>query len=73
MKKMRKVKTMPIYDYKCGEGHMTEIKLPMLQETPASTPCSNCGSVAKRVFTTPVVEFKGNGFYSTDKKITIGE
>jgi predicted nucleic acid-binding Zn ribbon protein len=51
---------------------MTELKLPMLQETPSTTSCKNCGSVAKRVFVAPVVEFKGDGFYTNDKKVTIG-
>jgi putative FmdB family regulatory protein len=63
---------MPIYDYKCESNHMTELKLPMLQETPSTTSCKNCGSVAKRVFVAPVVEFKGDGFYTNDKKVTIG-
>jgi len=64
---------MPIYDYKCPTGHMSELKVSILEETPKSTPCSDCGDVAKRVFNTPVVEFKGEGFYANDKKRPKGE
>lgn len=64
---------MPIYDYKCDKAHMTEIKISMLDETPKSTPCSECGKEAKRVFNTPVIEFRGNGFYANDKKKPKGE
>lgn len=57
---------MPTYDYKCGSGHEhTEVR--RLTE-PAISRCPECGEELKRVFKTPAVIFKGDGFYTNDKK-----
>ena len=60
---------MPTYDYKCENGH-SHAQTRRLTE-PAITICPECKQELKRVFTAPVVNFKGDGFYSNDKKTTI--
>lgn len=60
---------MPTYDYKCEAGH-SHSQTRRLTE-PAITVCPDCKKELRRVYTPPVVSFKGYGFYSTDKKYEI--
>ena len=56
---------MPIYEYRCPNGHTFEL-FQKMSDPPAET-CPSCGAgpVEKLLF--PVaVHFKGSGFYSTD-------
>ena len=56
---------MPIYEYRCPNGHTFEL-FQKMSDPPAQT-CPTCGAgpVEKLLF--PVaVHFKGSGFYSTD-------
>jgi putative FmdB family regulatory protein len=56
---------MPIYEYRCPNGHTFEVFQRM--SDPPSQTCETCGAgpVEKLLF--PVaVHFKGSGFYSTD-------
>ena len=56
---------MPIYEYRCPNGHTFEL-FQKMSDAPADT-CVTCGAgpVEKLLF--PVaVHFKGSGFYSTD-------
>ena len=56
---------MPIYEYRCPNGHTFEVFQRMTD--PPVTACETCGAgpVEKLLF--PVaVHFKGSGFYSTD-------
>ena len=56
---------MPIYEYRCPNGHTFEVFQRMTD--PAVGSCEICGAgpVEKLLF--PVaVHFKGSGFYSTD-------
>ena len=56
---------MPIYEYRCPNGHTFEM-FQRMSDPPAET-CVTCGAgpVEKLLF--PVaVHFKGSGFYSTD-------
>ena len=56
---------MPIYEYRCPNGHTFEL-FQKMSDAPAET-CVTCGKgpVEKLLF--PVaVHFKGSGFYSTD-------
>ena len=55
---------MPIYEYKCDNGHVFDVMQKMADE-PLST-CVECGAPAHRVLTAPAVHFKGSGFYNTD-------
>jgi putative FmdB family regulatory protein len=56
---------VPIYEYRCPNGHTFEV-FQRMTDPPAET-CITCGAgpVEKLLF--PVaVHFKGSGFYSTD-------
>ena len=56
---------MPIYEYRCPNGHTFEV-FQKMADAPVEV-CSTCGEgpVEKLLF--PVaVHFKGSGFYSTD-------
>ena len=55
---------MPIYEYRCGNGHTFEVMQRMTDEP--LTSCSTCDAPVERVFHPVAVHFKGSGFYSTD-------
>ena len=56
--------SVPIYEYKCDNGHVFDVMQKMADE-PLSE-CIECGAPAVRVLTAPAVHFKGSGFYNTD-------
>jgi putative FmdB family regulatory protein len=55
---------MPIYEYKCENGHVFEA-LQRMADDPL-TRCEQCGAPVERVFHPIAVHFKGSGFYTTD-------
>ena len=55
---------MPIYEYKCTNGHVFEAFQSVSDDPP--TECEQCGAPVERVFHPVAVHFKGSGFYSTD-------
>jgi putative FmdB family regulatory protein len=56
---------MPIYEYKCPNGHLFEVFHGMTEAGPAT--CEVCGAAPLQVVLHPVaVHYKGSGFYSTD-------
>jgi putative FmdB family regulatory protein len=56
---------VPIYEYRCPNGHTFELFQKMSDAPPAACPTCGAGPVEKILF--PVaVHFKGSGFYSTD-------
>ena len=56
---------MPIYEYKCPQGHVFELFQRMSDPPPEA--CEICGaSPVERVLYPVAVHFKGSGFYSTD-------
>ena len=56
---------MPIYEYKCPNGHLVEVIHGMTEEGP--TVCEVCGAgPLQRVLHPVAVHYKGSGFYSTD-------
>ena len=55
---------MPIYEYKCENGHVFDVIQRMVDEP--LTECQECGAPAVRVLHSPAVHFKGSGFYNTD-------
>ena len=56
---------MPIYEYRCPNGHTFELFHKMSDSPPAGCTVCAAGPVEKVLF--PVaVHFKGSGFYSTD-------
>jgi putative FmdB family regulatory protein len=56
---------MPIYEYKCPNGHVFEV-FGRMSDPPAEV-CEVCGaSPVERVLYPVAVHFKGSGFYTTD-------
>jgi putative FmdB family regulatory protein len=56
---------MPIYEYKCPNGHLVEVIHGMKEEGPSV--CEMCGAGPLQIVLHPVaVHYKGSGFYSTD-------
>ena len=55
---------MPIYEYRCENGHTFEVMQRMVDDPLSS--CSTCGAPVQRVFHPVAVHFKGSGFYNTD-------
>lgn len=56
---------MPIYDYKCVCGHSIEINH-LMSHSPTIL-CFKCAKTMSKGVSSPVISFKGDGFYSTDK------
>jgi len=56
---------MPIYEYRCPEGHTFEVFQRM--SDPPVDACEVCGAGSVQKVLYPVaVHFKGSGFYTTD-------
>ena len=56
---------MPIYEYRCPNGHLFELFQRMGEAAPDK--CEVCGEgPVERVLYPVAVHFKGTGFYSTD-------
>ncbi len=55
---------MPIYEYKCENGHVFDV-IQKFSDEPL-TECAECGAPAVRVLHSPAVHFKGSGFHNTD-------
>jgi putative FmdB family regulatory protein len=56
---------MPIYEYRCPNGHLFELFQRMGEPPPEV--CEVCGEgPVERVLYPVAVHFKGSGFYSTD-------
>jgi putative FmdB family regulatory protein len=55
---------MPIYEYRCEQGHTFEV-MQRMSDDPVSS-CRTCEAPVARVFHPVAVHFKGSGFYNTD-------
>jgi putative FmdB family regulatory protein len=55
---------MPIYEYRCEQGHTFEV-MQRMTDDPVSS-CQTCEAPVQRVFHPVAVHFKGSGFYNTD-------
>jgi putative FmdB family regulatory protein len=56
---------VPIYEYKCPNGHLFEVFHGMTEPRPEA--CEICGAGPLQTVLHPVsVHYKGSGFYSTD-------
>jgi len=55
---------MPIYEYRCENGHTFEV-MQRMTEDPLAV-CTTCEAPVQRVFHPVAVHFKGSGFYNTD-------
>ncbi len=57
---------MPLYEYRCADGHHYEKAEPFA--APTEQVCPRCGKRSRRQISLPAVIFKGPGFYSTDNR-----
>lgn len=55
---------MPIYEYKCENGHVFDV-MQKMSEDPLME-CVECGAPVRKVLQPVGISFKGSGFYSTD-------
>ena len=55
---------MPIYEYKCENGHVFDVMQKMSDDPLAE--CVECGAPVRKVLQPVGISFKGSGFYSTD-------
>lgn len=55
---------MPIYEYRCDNGHTFEALQKFSDDAIES--CEVCGAPAHRVLHPVAIHFKGSGFYNTD-------
>jgi len=55
---------MPIYEYRCENGHTFEAFQSMTED--ALTECEVCGAPVQKVLHSPAIHFKGSGFHNTD-------
>ena len=57
---------MPLYEYRCPEGHDFEKFYRSINAAPTEERCPECGEVANRLMSAAGLVFKGSGFYITD-------
>lgn len=55
---------MPIYEYRCEQGHTFEV-MQRISDDPVAV-CTTCEAPVERVFHPVAIHFKGSGFYNTD-------
>jgi putative FmdB family regulatory protein len=55
---------VPIYEYKCDNGHVFDVIQKMADDP--LTECQECGAPAVRVLHPVAIHFKGSGFHNTD-------
>ncbi len=52
---------MPVYEFECNNGHITEELVPMGTE---HTRCATCRKKAKKIISACSFELKGGGWYA---------
>ena len=58
---LRKGIVMPVYEFECTKGHITEKLVPMGTK---NTRCTKCKKIAKKILSTCTFELKGGGWYA---------
>jgi putative FmdB family regulatory protein len=56
---------MPTYEYQCNKCEVNFDTVRSYRERETEVTCPTCGLVSTRVYSTPSIQFKGTGFYST--------
>ena len=56
---------MPLYDYICTNGHITEVMHGVNDPGPAE--CERCGAEMRKLLSTPAIVFKGSGWAKKDR------
>ena len=57
---------MPLYEYRCPNGHDFEKFFRSIGGAQAAEECPECGAIAARLMSAAGLVFKGSGFYITD-------
>lgn len=58
---------MPTYEFRCPQGHDSELFVLRISDAPSAQPCPTCGAEAqRRISAGGGLLFKGSGFYITD-------
>jgi putative FmdB family regulatory protein len=57
---------MPLYEFRCPNGHDFERFFRSISAAPAEVACPECGAIAERRISAGGFHFKGSGFYITD-------
>jgi putative FmdB family regulatory protein len=52
---------MPVYEFECSDGHVTEKLVSMGKK---HTRCAKCNKVAKKILSPCSFELKGSGWYA---------
>ena len=60
---------MPIYEYKCENGHVFDV-MQSISDDPLAE-CIECNAPVRKVLRPVGISFKGSGFYSTDYKSAV--
>lgn len=55
-----------IYSFKCECGNIRDVEQSIYAEV-IEPMCTDCQQSMYRIYTSPAIAFKGNGFYTTDK------
>lgn len=56
---------MPLYDYLCTNGHITEVMHGVNDQGPVK--CGRCGAGMRKLLSTPAIVFKGSGWAKKDR------
>lgn len=64
---------MAIYEYKCKKCEKILEKEFKLGKAPKKIRCSICNTQCNRVFSPPMIQFVGSGFYVNDSKGSPGD
>jgi len=57
---------MPLYEFRCPNGHDFEKFYRSIGTSSSEAECPVCGAVAQRLMSAAGLVFKGSGFYITD-------
>jgi putative FmdB family regulatory protein len=57
---------LPLYEYVCANGHITEVMHGIHGEGPAA--CPTCGATVRKAFAAPTFVFKGSGWAKMDRR-----
>jgi len=56
---------MPIYEYRCDDCERVFEALQRISDEPLDA-CRHCGGAARRIVSSPAIQFLGSGWYVTD-------
>jgi predicted nucleic acid-binding Zn ribbon protein len=57
---------VPVYEYKCKSGHVTEVSMPITGVMRERVKCGRCAKMADRVYGWKATIYKGAGFATND-------